>query len=233
MMKPSTVATIAIGLLLGVQPYATVGQTPVAGPAATHNYARWEKEISAFEEADKKAPPEKGGVLFIGSSTIRLWKTLAEDFQGKNVVNRGFGGSAIEDSTHFADRIIFPYEPKQIFLRAGGNDIHDGKTPKEVAADFAEFVHTVRAKLPKTEILYIGLAPTRARWSEVDKGRELNRLIRTMALDMPFVGYVDADEFTLGGPDGLPREELFVQDRLHFSPTGYQLFAARVRPFVK
>ena len=232
MIKPSTVATIAIGLLLGVQPCAAVGQTPVPGPAATHDYAKWEKEIAAFEEADKTAPPQKGGVLFIGSSTIRRWKTLGEDFQGKNVVNRGFGGSAIEDSTHFADRIIFPYEPKQIFLRAGGNDIHDGKTPREVAADFAEFVHTVRSKLPKAEILYIGLSPAPSRWSEVDKGRELNRLIRTMALDMPFVGYVDADEFTIG-PNGLAREELFVQDRLHFSPSGYELLAMKVRPFVK
>lgn len=232
MMKPSTLATIAIGLLLSVQPYVAVGQTPVPGPAATHNYARWEKEIAAFEEADKTAPPAKGGVLFTGSSTIRRWKTLADDFQGKNVINRGFGGSAIEDSTHFADRIIFPYEPKQIFLRAGGNDLHDGKTPKEVAADFAEFVHTVRAKLPKAEILYIGVAPTGSRWSEVDKGREMNRLIREMALDMPFVGYVDADEFTIGA-NGLPIAEFFVADRLHFSPAGYEVLAAKVRPFVK
>ena len=88
-----------------------------------------------------------------------LWKTLADDFPDHKVINRGFGGTEIVDSTHFADRLIFPHEPKQIFLRAGGNDIHAGRLPREVAADFAEFVRVVHARLPKAEILFIGLSP--------------------------------------------------------------------------
>ena len=135
------------------------------------------------------------------------------------------------DSTHFADRLIFPHEPKQIFLRAGGNDIHAGRTPEEVAADFAEFVRVVHARLPKTEILYIGVSPAPARWGEADKYRELNRLIREMALDMPRVGFVDAFDISLT-PDGSARPELFVKDRLHFSPEGYKLLGERVRPFL-
>jgi lysophospholipase L1-like esterase len=135
------------------------------------------------------------------------------------------------DSTHFADRLIFPHEPKQIFLRAGGNDIHGGRTPRQVAHDFSEFVRVVHAQLPKSEIIYIGVSPAASRWGESDKYRELNRLIREMALEMPRVGFVDTFDMVLS-PTGLPVPELFVKDRLHFSPEGYKLLAERVRPFL-
>ena len=100
----------------------------LAGPGAKHDFTQWENEISAFERMDRTNPPPKGGVLFIGSSTIRFWKSLPQDFPGRNVINRGFGGSELEDSTHFADRIIFPYEPSMVFIRAGGNDLWAGKS---------------------------------------------------------------------------------------------------------
>ncbi len=206
-------------------------ETKATGYAATRNYSRWEKEIAEYETSDRNHPPPKGGILFIGSSTVRLWKTLADDFPNCKVINRGFGGSEIMDSTHFADRLIFPHEPRQIFLRAGGNDLHAGRIPKEIAADFADFVRVVHTRLPKTEILFIGLCPAPARWGEADKKRELNRLVRRMALDMPRVGYVDADTISLS-PDGRARAELFVTDRLHFSREGYMLLAERVRPFL-
>jgi lysophospholipase L1-like esterase len=199
--------------------------------AATRNYGVWEKEVAAYEEADRHNPPPKGGTVFIGSSTIRGWKTLAADFPDHKVINRGFGGSEIVDSTHFADRLIFPHEPKQIFLRAGGNDIHGGRIPREVAKDFAEFIRVVHARLPKTEIVFIGLNPAPARWSEADKSRELNRLVREMALEMPRVAFVDAYDISLG-PDGRARLDLFVSDRLHFAPEGYKRLAERVRPFL-
>lgn len=231
-MRRAIIATVmAIGLLAPL-PYLQGQDAPTTSRyAATRDYSRWEKEIAAYEKADRKSPPPKGGILFIGSSTVRLWKTLADDFPGFKVINRGFGGSEIVDSTHFADRLIFPHQPRQIFLRAGGNDLHAGRLPKEVAADFAEFVRLVRTRLPRTEILFIGLAPAPARWGEADKTRELNRLVRQMALEMPRVGYVDADDISLA-PDGRARPELFVKDRLHFSPEGYKLLADRVRPFL-
>ena len=208
-----------------------LGQEAPRPYAEARDYAKWEKEVAAYEAADLKSPPPKGGILFIGSSTIRLWKTLAEDYPDHKVINRGFGGTEIVDSTHFADRLIFPHEPKQIFLRAGGNDIHAGRTPRQVAADFAEFVRVVHARLPKTEIVYIGVSPAPSRWGESDKYRELNRLIREMALEMPRVGFVDTFDMVLR-PDGSARPELFVKDRLHFSPEGYKLLKERVRPFL-
>ncbi len=195
-----------------------------------HDFSIWEKEVAAYEAADRIDPPPKGGVLFVGSSTVRLWKTLAEDFPDHKVINRGIGGSEIVDSTHFADRIIFPYEPKQIFLRAGGNDLHAGRLPDEVAKDFAEFVRTVHGRLPNTEILYISINPTPARWGEKDKNRALNDLIQNQALQMPRVGFVDAYDLAIG-PDG-PIRGYFVEDMLHLNPVGYKILATRVRPFL-
>jgi lysophospholipase L1-like esterase len=203
--------------------------TAVTKPA--RNFARWEREIAAYEQADRANPPPKNGILFIGSSTIRLWKCLPGDFPDHKVINRGFGGSQIIDSTHFADRIIFPYQPRMILLRAGGNDIHEGKLPEEVMADFVDFVQAVHRRLPRTEIVYIGLSPAPARWTEVDKGRAMNEMIRREALRMPRVSFIDCDDMTLDAK-GQARHELFVDDKLHFNETGYQLLAERVRPFL-
>jgi hypothetical protein len=122
--------------------------------------------------------------------------------------------------------LIFPHVPKQIFLRAGGNDIHAGRTPKEVAADFLKFVRTVHERLPKTEILFIALSPAPARWGEGDKTRELNRLIREMALQLPRVGFVDAYDISLtttrraasGG--ALTARELWLREICFFSRGG-------------
>ncbi|WP_435007593.1 GDSL-type esterase/lipase family protein [Tundrisphaera lichenicola] len=231
MNRATLAATVLLGLL-AVPTDRSAAQEPARPHSAeAHDYAKWEKEVAAYEEADRQAPPPKGGILFIGSSTIRLWKTLAEDYPDYPVINRGFGGTEIVDSTHFADRLIFPHEPRQIFLRAGGNDIHNGSTPRQVAEDFADFVRVVHTKLPKTEILFIGWSPAPSRWGETDKYRELNRLVRAMALEMPRVGYVDAFDISLS-PDGRAIPWLFVEDRLHFSPEGYKRLAERVRPFL-
>jgi lysophospholipase L1-like esterase len=200
--------------------------------APAHDFANWESEIAAFEKADRANPPPKGAILFIGSSTIRLWTTLAEDFPGHTVINRGFGGSEIADATHFADRIIVPYAPRQIFLRAGGNDIHAGRSPEQVAADFEQFVRTVRTRLPDVEIVYISVSPAPARWDERDECHDLNRRIRRIARRLPRVRYIDT--FDLGiTPDGQPRLEVFSEaDKLHFNAEGYKLLAERVRPYL-
>ena len=244
LLRPLARFCLATGLL--VAPGSSFGQAvpppeqvPAPGAMASkpaplvipHNYAQWDKEIAAFEQADRERMPPRGGILFIGSSTIRLWKTLEEDYRGLPVINRGFGGSEIADSTHFADRIIFPYAPRQIVLRAGTNDLHNGRLPAEVAADFAEFVATVRTRLPKAEILYIAGNATPSRWSENDKIQATNQRIRAMALDMPFVAFIDAYDIALTST-GQGRPELFVADRLHFNPDGYKLLVERVRPYL-
>jgi hypothetical protein len=106
--------------------------------------ARWEKDIKAFEAADKTNPPPKNAILFIGSSSVRGWKTLAQDFPEHKVINRGFGGSHLNDSVHYFDRIVAPYKPRMIVVYAGSNDITFGKKPETVFADFKAFVEKTR-----------------------------------------------------------------------------------------
>ena len=200
--------------------------TQSAEPPKKEN--RWEKTIRQFEARDAKSPPVKGGILFIGSSSIRGWK-LDDYFDDFSVTNRGFGGSQIADSTHFAERIVFPYKPKTIVLYAGDNDVAAGKTPKQVAADYGAFVAKVRGSLPKAKIVFIAIKPSIKRWALVEKMREANRLIRTIAEKDKRQAFVDIDKPMIGA-DGRPRRELFLKDGLHLNANGYKLWAMLVRP---
>ena len=202
---------------------------PAVATEPGHDFAQWEKEVAAYEMHDRANPPPKGGLLFAGSSTIRMWTTLATDFPTYAVVNRGLGGTEIVDCTHFADRLIFPCAPKTIFLRAGTNDLHNGRTPAQVFADFREFVATIHARLPAAEIWFISSCPNLARLSETDKNRELNALIKRYARWKRRVHYLDTWSMSLDAA-GQVRPDLFLADKLHFNAAGYQLLAARVRP---
>jgi len=199
---------------------------------ANHNFDRWEKDITAFEQADKTQPPPTNGIEFIGSSTIQRWKTLEKDFPGVPVFNRGFGGSEIVDSTHFAARIIIPYAPRMVVLRCGGNDLWGGKTPEQVFADFKEFTATVHAQLPKTVVVYLSLSPSISRWKQHEKEKELNRLVKGFIDKTPATQYLESYDIALG-PNGEARPELFVADQLHFNEEGYKLLIQRVKPLVE
>jgi lysophospholipase L1-like esterase len=205
--------------------------TPPAHAAKSPS-ERWEKDIQAFEAADKKNPPPQGAVLFIGSSTVRFWVPLARDFPEHKVINRGFGGSQIADSTYYADRIVVPYKPRLIVLRAGGNDLNAGKTPEQVAEDFKAFVEKVHAKMPGTRIAYISNNPSPARWSQVEKEKKANQLIKDYIASNKDLDYINVFDVMLNA-DNEPREELFVKDRLHLNAEGYKLWTSIVRPHLK
>jgi lysophospholipase L1-like esterase len=188
--------------------------------------AKWEPEIKAFEASDRTNPPAKHAILFVGSSSIRLWKTLARDFPGERVINRGFGGSRIADSTALAERIIFPYEPRTIVFYAGDNDLAEGRTPEQVAADYQTFVQTIRAKLPQTRIAFISIKPSPLRWHLHDKIVSANRQIAAMKGD----GLVFVDSYSaMLGADGQPRTEMFAADRLHMNERGYRVWTELVK----
>lgn len=204
---------------------------PVWSADTNRNYAIWEKEISAYERMDATNPPPKGGIEFVGSSTIARWKTLKADFAGEPVFNRGFGGSWIVDSTHFANRIIIPYAPRKIFFRAGGNDLAAGKTPEQVFADFQEFAALIHTNLPDTVIYFISWNPTPSRWKQHEAEKAMNTMIANFIAGKPYLKYIEMYDLPLDA-GGKPRPELFVADRLHFNAAGYQLLAARVRPYV-
>jgi lysophospholipase L1-like esterase len=201
------------------------------GAPAEHDFGKWEKDIAAYEQMDRTNAPPSGGLLFIGSSTIRMWKTLAQDFPNHRVINRGFGGSQIVDATHFADRIILPYKPRMIFLRSGGNDLNAGKSPERVFAEYKEFVAKIHSKLPETEIVFISLSPSIARSKQAEQEKGLNRLVEEFTRRTPHLKYIETYSMVMGA-DGQPRPELFIADKLHFNDEGYKLLIEHVRPFL-
>jgi lysophospholipase L1-like esterase len=193
--------------------------------------AKWEKAIRTFEAADKTSPPPQGAVLFIGSSSIRFWKSLAKDFPQYNVINRGFGGSQIADSTYYADRIVIPYRPSAIILHAGGNDIAAGKTPRQVYDDFRAFVEKVHAAMPETPIAFVSINPTPARWSQAEKQKETNGLIKRYIESDHRLAYINIWDALLG-PDGQPRPDLHIKDRLHPNAAGYKIRAEIINKYL-
>jgi lysophospholipase L1-like esterase len=199
--------------------------------APLHAESKWEKEIVAFEKADAEHAPAKGGIVFVGSSSIRMWKTLADDFPNHRVLNRGFGGSQISDSIELADRLIFPYEPRLIVFYAGGNDINAKKEPDQVVADFKTFVAKVRAKLPDTEIAYISIAGNPSRWAQVEKVKEVNRRIEEFTKEEKGLKFINVFPHMMG-EDGLPKPDIFLADKLHMNAKGYAIWKEVVLPYL-
>ena len=193
---------------------------------------KWETEIKKFEASDRQNPPPKDAVLFIGSSSIRLWQSLTEDFPGIKVINRGFGGSEIADSTFYVDRIVIPQQPKIVVLYAGDNDLASGKTPQQVFEDYKTFVGRIHQNLPRTKIAFISIKPSPARASLLQSMKDANSLIKAYATHDKRLIYVDV--FTpMLGKDGGPRPELFGPDRLHMNSAGYGLWKLVVAPYIR
>lgn len=203
----------------------------VRGGKGAHDDHQFENEIVAFEQQDLKNPPEKGGIVFVGSSSIRLWKSLKEDFPGRNVLNRGFGGSQIADSVHYATRIVTKYEPKKVVFFAGTNDLHAGKKAENVLADFSSFVDIVHSKLPKTPIAFIAITPSPSRFANLAEIKKANELVKAFCRNAKNMVYIDTFNQYLNA-DGGPRPDLFITDQLHMNPEGYKIWAKAVAPFV-
>jgi lysophospholipase L1-like esterase len=197
-------------------------------PAAAQT-DRWEKDVAAFEAADLASPPPKGEILFIGGSTIRLWD-LKASFPDLKTINRGFGGSEMQDSTRYVERLVVPHTPRIVVVYAGDNDIM-GIPSEQIVIAFERFVRAVHAKLPDTRILYIGIKPSLLRWGQVDRMRQANAMIRQFCERDDRLGFVDTDNAMLGW-DEKPRRELYVPDGLHLTAAGYQILTALVRPFL-
>lgn len=208
---------------------------PVLGLAherdAANDHTIWSKEIAAFEAADQAHAPAPGAVLFIGSSSIRFWTSVASDFPEVRTINRGFGGSEINDSTYFADRIVAPYKPSAIVMYAGDNDIAAGDSPGYVLDEFQAFVRKARAVDPGVPIAFIAIKPSMARKALLPQIREANEKIRTWAATQRGVDYLDI--FTpMLGKDGQPQPKWFREDGLHMNRSGYELWIGIVKPWV-
>ncbi len=195
------------------------------------NFSQWEKAIAAFEQQDREKPPPKEPIVFVGSSSIRLWD-LGKSFPELTTLNRGFGGSQLIDSVHFAPRIVLKYHPRTVVLYAGDNDLAAGKAPERIAADFKAFSNLVHKELPETKILYLSIKPSIQRWKLWDRVQKTNRLIEEICKKGDRLEFVDVGTPLLGD-DGKPRAELFRQDGLHLNEKGYEVWTGVLKSRLK
>lgn len=193
---------------------------------------RSEAEIRAFEAADRASPTPPGGIVFFGSSSIRMWRSLDTDFPGLPVLNRGFGGSTLPEAIHYFSRAVLPHRPRTIVFYEGDNDLTFDWGPMRVADDYRTFVRTVRDSLPNTRIVFISLKPSPSRWRLVDQQREANRLVREIVARDTLQTFVDVFTPMLGA-NGRPRPELFIADSLHMTPAGYAIWREKVAPVLR
>ncbi|WP_106640100.1 GDSL-type esterase/lipase family protein [Allosphingosinicella vermicomposti] len=208
---------VAIGLALAAS--ACLSTPPIAGPLPTDAPLR--SEILAFAEKDRVSPPPACPVLFVGSSSIRLWSTLTEDMAPLPVINRGFGGSTIAQANSYFDRIVTPYRPRAIVIYSGENDIDSGAQPNEVIERFKTFLKLKDARLGDTPVFYIAAKPSKLRADQFPRQTAANAGIRALADARADLHFIDVVSAMLD--DGKPKD-LYVEDGLHMSPAGYAIW---------
>ena len=193
---------------------------------------RYATAIDKFKEADSLRPSKEGVLLFVGSSSIRGWTTLAEDLSPHEVINRGFGGSHFSDLIVNIDDLVFPHRPGAIFVYEGDNDIAWGKTPQSVFEDYIKFIQLVRSRLPETPIYFISIKPSIDRIAVINGMAAANALIRQHTETDKSLHYVDVFSVMLD-ESGKPKEDIFGHDGLHMNAKGYDLWEAAVKEALK
>jgi len=200
--------------------------------AQEDRHSEWEESIRDFERQDREQGfPAPGAVVFIGSSSIRGWVTLKDDMAPLHVINRGFGGSQLDDATFFANRIVIPYFPSRVVLYSGDNDINSGKKPETLAADFRAFVERLRGSIPGLPVYFMSVKPSNARWKHWGNMQKANALIRDYCNTDSLLFYVDVASVLLGA-DGKPDAALFKEDGLHLNDAGYIKWTEVVKPLL-
>ncbi len=194
----------------------------------------WAAELEAFARQDVEAPFAPGGVVFVGSSSIRLWSSLAEDMAPIPVLNRGFGGSRLFDALYHAPALVSLHAPSLVVVFSGTNDLAgDGaKSAAQVRDLFVQLVERLWADDADLPVVYIAITPTLARERHIATVREANRLIARICADDPRLAFVDPTPDLLDG-DGRPDPRWFRDDRLHLNAQGYAVWTRHVRPVVE
>jgi lysophospholipase L1-like esterase len=189
----------------------------------------YEAEVRNLERACATLPSGGRPAVFYGSSSFRLWSTLAEDFDPR-VVNLGFGGSTLEACDYFFSRLIPPVKPRSVLLYAGDNDLGDGRDPEQVLGWFRSLAGKVERSLGAIPLGFVSVKPSPARYLIIDRIRRLNELILHEISLHPSAYYVDV--FTPMLDDvGKPRLRYFLEDGLHLSHEGYRLWSSLLEPF--
>lgn len=208
-----------------------VGSPSAAAQTAAPDPARFEKNVAAYEAADRTAAPPAGAILLAGDSQFYRWRTLSDDLPGYTIVNRGIDSLQSPDLLHYLDRLVLRYKPRLIVLHVGGNDVHQGRSAQQVLADFKTLVSRVRAALPTVPIAFTSITPSPGRWSEADVRREANRLVKAYTATEPHLHFIDLWDAFLG-PDGKPRADLYGEDQIHPNHDGYLVRVKIMRPLL-
>ena len=191
-------------------------------------------DIQAFKKQDSAEAPPKNAILFVGSSSFTKWKDIKDYFPGYSILNRGFGGSSLPDVIRYANDIIIPYDPKEVVIYCGENDLAGPDstiTGYVVAERFKELYNIIRAKFPKIPIVYVSMKPSPSRKHLFNKMEQGNTLIKEFLKKDKRSGFVDVYHLMLNG-DGTPVKDLFVEDMLHMNAKGYAIWQIAIQPYL-
>ena len=190
-------------------------------------------EITAFKRQDSISRPPKNAILFVGSSSFRKWTNVQACFPGYTIINRGFGGSTIPDVIRYADEIIFPYEPKQVVIYCGENDLAASDTvmATTVADRFKSLFFLIRDRMPSVPIVFVSLKPSPSREKLWPKMEEANKLIKQFLKKKNNAVYVDVYH-KMFKRKGAVNTDLFVEDNLHMNSKGYDIWQKAIEPYL-
>jgi lysophospholipase L1-like esterase len=218
-------AAIVVTLLGAI---ASAGARADQAPA---DASRFEKNVLAYEAADQTSPAPRGAILLVGDSQFYRWRSLAEDLPGYTVVNRGIDSFQTSDLLHFTDRLVLPYAPRLIVMHVGGNDVNNGKSAEQILTDVQGFVAKVRAVMPDVPIAFSSITPGPGRWNQAAVRKRTNDTVKAWVATQPRMHFIDLWDAMLT-PEGQPREDLWVEDRIHPNQAGYRIRVQIMRPLL-
>jgi lysophospholipase L1-like esterase len=211
---------LIIGLLLWTGVLCAQEQKP----------AFWD-DIQAFKKLDSISVPPKNAILFIGSSSFTMWNDVQKDFPGYPILNRAFGGSTLLDQLRYIRDVAYPYNPKQIVIYCGENDIASSDTVSSntVANRFYKLFTLLRKQFPKAQITYISMKPSPSRELMLPRMREGNELIKKYLSFKKRTAYIDVYKEMITD-EGKPRADIFLEDNLHMNKGGYAIWKKLIQP---
>jgi lysophospholipase L1-like esterase len=201
-------------------------------PTIAQETDRFQAEVDGIVERYQNQEWEKGGIVFTGSSSIKLWKTLEQDFPKAKIINTGFGGSQTHHLFYHLDKLVLNFEPKKIFIYEGDNDINAGKPVRQILEEFFEIMEKVSAVLPEAQFYFISAKPSPSRWDKKGQYELFNEQLKKFAMNHPNANYIDIWTPMLD-KDGNPKANLFIEDNLHMNAKGYAIWKKAVKPFVR
>lgn len=195
----------------------------------SQRYDRWQPKVDRYLDRDKVNPPPLNGIVFTGSSSIEMWRSLQTDFPNLPVVRRGIGSTWLLDQLTLGPQLVYPLKPHTVVLYAGENDLQDNRTVADVVHAFEQVRAQLFTELPSARLVFLALKPSPSRTTILQKMREANNRIATLCAKDPRCTFVDVFTPMLDAT-GQPRPELYLDDRLHMTHEGYRLWTHLVAP---